>query len=216
MFILNRQKSLASHFLAELRDVTIQKDRLRFRRNLERLGEILAYEISKEMKFEAVSLQTPLEATQENRLVQQPVVISILRAAMPLFQGVINYFDRADCGFVGAFRKEAAEATSSVEIDLGYMATPDIDGKEVILVDPMLATGKSFVESVNHLFNNGTPTKIHIVSVIAAPEGIQYIKDKLSVEHKFWIGALDKKLNEKFFIVPGLGDAGDLAYGPKL
>ena len=216
MFVLNRHKSVASQFLAELRDVTIQNDRLRFRRNLERLGEIMAYEISKEMDFQVVTLQTPLESTEEHTLEQQPVVISIMRAAMPLFQGVINYFDRADCGFVGAFRKEMADGIPAVEIDFSYMATPNIEGKEVILVDPMLATGKSLVESLSHLFKNGTPSKIHIVSVIAAPEGINYIKEKLSIDHKFWIGALDEKLNDEFFIVPGLGDAGDLAYGPKL
>src|SRR5690554_3758871 len=211
MFVLNRHNSIASQFLAELRDVTIQNDRLRFRRNLERLGEIMAYEISKEMDFQAVTLQTPLEPTRGYTLEQQPVVISIMRAALPLFQGVINYFDRADCGFVGAFRKEIDEGNAAVEIDLGYMATPCIDGKEVILVDPMLATGKSFVESLAHLFDNGTPSKIHIVSVIAAPEGINYIKENLSIDPKFWIAALDEKLNNEFFIVPGLGDAGDLA-----
>lgn len=216
MFVLNRQNSVASQFLAELRDVTIQNDRLRFRRNLERLGEIMAYEISKEMDFRPLALQTPLESTEENALVQQPVVISIMRAAMPLFQGVINYFDQADCGFVGAFRREVADGIPAVEIDFSYMATPDIDGKEVILVDPMLATGKSIVASLNHLFENGKPSRIHIVSVIAAPEGINHIKEKLSVGHKFWVGALDEKLNDEFFIVPGLGDAGDLAYGPKL
>lgn len=215
MFILNLQKSLANQFLADLRDVNQQTDRLRFRQNLERLGEIIAYEISKELMYSSSSVQTPIQETKVELLVSQPVIVPILRAAVPFFQGFLNYFDRADCGFIGAYRRESEEQKSDVEIDFGYLATPDITGKEVILVDPMLATGKSFVEAFIHLLEKGKPSKIHVAAVIAAPEGIEYINQHLTIAHKIWICALDEKLNDKFYIVPGLGDAGDLAFGPK-
>jgi|SRR5690606_15973771 uracil phosphoribosyltransferase len=213
MFILNQQLSVANHFLAELRDVSIQKDRLRFRRNLERLGEVMAYEISKDLDYRPRTIQTPLKEAREDLLERQPIVIPILRAAMPFFQGVINYYDQADCGFVGAYRKEGQ---GEVEIDFGYMAAPEIENKEVLLVDPMLATGKSFIKSIENLLRYGTPSKIHIVAVIASPEGVAYIQEHLHVPHKFWLCSLDEGLNEKYYIVPGLGDAGDLAYGSKL
>lgn len=213
MFILSDNRSIANQFLAELRDISIQNDRMRFRRNLERLGEVMAYEISKEMEFHTVAIQTPLTETTAEALVQQPIVIPILRAAMPFFQGVLNYYDQADCGFVGAYRKEGE---ADVDIEFGYMAAPDIDGKEIILVDPMLATGKSFIKSIDNLLKYGTPSKLHIVAVIASPEGIAYIQKNLTLPHKFWLCSLDEGLNGKFYIVPGLGDAGDLAYGSKL
>lgn len=213
MFILSHTSSIANQFLAELRNISIQNDRMRFRRNLERLGEVMAYEISKEMEFHTVAIQTPLTETTAEVLVQQPIVIPILRAAMPFFQGVLNYYDQADCGFVGAYRKEAE---ADVDIEFGYMAAPDIDGKEIILVDPMLATGKSFIKSIDNLLKYGTPSKLHIVAVIASPEGIAYIEKNLALPHKFWLCSLDEGLNGKYYIVPGLGDAGDLAYGSKL
>lgn len=216
MFVLNRHNSLANHFLAELRDVSKQGDRLRFRRNLERLGEIMAYEVSKEMDYQPALIKSPLQETAVNLIKRQPVIISILRAAVPFFQGLVNFFDHADCGFIGSYRKEPVNENSDVEIEFSYLAAPDIIGKEVILVDPMLATGKSFVESYKNLISKGKPSRIHIVSVIAAPDGIDYVQKHLSVSHKFWICALDEKLNNKYYIVPGLGDAGDLAYGPKL
>lgn len=213
MFILNQHPSIANQFLAELRDVSVQKDRLRFRRNLERLGEVMAYEISREMDYHQTTIQTPLDSTTAALPARQPIVIPILRAAMPFFQGVLNYYDQADCGFVGAYRKEGQ---GEVEIDFGYMAAPDIDNKEVLLVDPMLATGKSFIKSIDNLLKYGRPSKIHIIAVIASPEGIAYIREHLHVPHKFWLCSLDEGLNEKYYIVPGLGDAGDLAYGSKL
>lgn len=214
MFILNRHPSLASQFLAELRDISKQNDRMRFRRNLERLGEIMAYEISKEMAYQTTSVMTPLESTTVELIANQPVVIPILRAAVPFFQGVMNYFDQADSGFIGAYRKESEN--EELTIDFNYLTAPSLEGREVILVDPMLATGKSFVKSLNNLYKNGLPSKVHIVSVIAAPEGIQHIKEHITVDHKFWLCALDERLNHKQYIVPGLGDAGDLAYGAKL
>ena len=219
MFILDQHTSIGNQFLTELRDVSVQHDRLRFRRNLERLGEIMAYEISKELEYTTAPIDTPLIKTEGVRLAEQPVIISILRAAVPFFQGVVNCFDRADCGFIGAFRKEneLEEPSTSLEIEFGYLAAPSVEGKELLLVDPMLATGKSFVKSVENLLENqGNPVKIHIVSVIAAPEGVQHISENLSVPHKFWTCALDERLDERNYIVPGLGDAGDLAFGPKI
>jgi uracil phosphoribosyltransferase len=215
MFVLNHQKTVANHFLADLRDIHKQNDRLRFRKSLERLGEIMAYELSKSLHFDSEMVQTPFKKLPIDLLSNQPVVISVLRASVPFFQGVINFFDQADSGFIGAFRKPHS-GQDEVEVELGYMAAPSIEGKTVIVVDPMLATGKSFVESVNHLLKNGQPLKIHIVSVIASPEGVKYIKECLSVPHQFWLCSLDEKLNDKAYIIPGLGDAGDLAFGPKL
>jgi uracil phosphoribosyltransferase len=214
MFILTQQNSIATHFLSELRDRHLQKDRMRFRKNLERLGEIMAYEISKSMVYNTQQIDSPFLKISTSLLQTQPVIISVLRAAIPFFQGVLNFFDNADCGFIGAFRKEG-NANEKIEIELGYTAAPSLAGKEVILVDPMLATGKSIVESVKNLMKNGTPKKIHLVSVIASPEGIDYIEKNLHVPNDIWICALDDHLNEFSYIIPGLGDAGDLAFGSK-
>ncbi|MCH7397596.1 uracil phosphoribosyltransferase [Belliella sp. DSM 107340] len=215
MFILNKNNSIANHFLSEIRDITIHKDRLRFRRNLERLGEILAYEISKSLAYQKTEIETPLQKTELNTLKDFPILISVLRAAVPFYQGFSNFFDHADSGFIGAFRVEESDF-DGINISLNYQATPDLTGKEVILIDPMLATGKSFVKSVENLVKNGTPKHIHIASVIAAPEGIAYIKNNLNLPFSIWTCALDEKLNSKSFIMPGLGDAGDLAFGTKL
>jgi len=214
MFILNHQNSIASHFLEEIRDINLQKDRLKFRFNLERLGQILAYEISKSFEYEPKTITTPLAPAEVKKLIQQPVLISVLRAAMPFFQGFLNYFDKAESGFIGAFRKE--NSGDEVEIEFNYLAIPFIQNKEIILIDPMLATGKSLITSIDHLLKNGTPKKIHIASAIAAPEGIEYIKSQINVPYELWTCALDEKLNEKSYIVPGLGDAGDLSFGAKL
>lgn len=214
MFILNHQNSIASHFLEEIRDINLQKDRLKFRFNLERLGQILAYEISKSFEYEPITITTPLAQMEVKKLIQQPVLISVLRAAMPFFQGFLDYFDKAESGFIGAFRKE--NSGDEVEIEFNYLAIPFIQNKEIILIDPMLATGKSLITSIDHLLKNGTPKKIHIASAIAAPEGIEYIKSQINVPYELWTCALDEKLNEKSYIVPGLGDAGDLSFGAKL
>lgn len=216
MFILNSNDSIANQFLADIRDIDIQKDRLTFRKNLERLGEIMAYEISKTMIYQSVEIETPLKKTKAKRLSNSPVLISVLRAALPFYQGFINYFDAADSGFVGAYRKEENPDEKEIEVDFLYQAAPNIEGKEVILIDPMLATGKSFVKTVQNLLANGRPKLIHIACVIASPEGVSYIQNNLDVPYKLWLGALDESLNEKFYIVPGLGDAGDLSFGDKL
>lgn len=216
MFILNSNDSIANQFLADIRDIDIQKDRLKFRKNLERLGEIMAYEISKTMEYNDFEVETPLKKTKVKRLKNSPVLIGVLRAALPFYQGFINYFDTSDSGFVGAYRKEESADKKEIEIDFLYQAAPNLEDKEVILIDPMLATGKSFVKTVQNLVVNGKPKLIHIACIIASPEGVSYLRENLNIPFKLWIGALDESLNEKFYIVPGLGDAGDLSFGNKL
>lgn len=215
MFILNKENSIANHFLAELRDVHQQQDRLRFRKNLERLGELMAYEISKKLDYASHNLETPLEQTSENLLIEQPVLITIMRAGVPFFQGFSNIFDRADAGFVGAYRAPHSSA-EDLSVTMEYVSIPPIDGRSLILVDPMLASGKSMIKVIEAILKLGQPKHIYIVSVIAAPEGVEYIKNTLNQNFSFWTCALDEKLNEQAYIVPGLGDSGDLSYGPKI
>ncbi|WP_186753928.1 uracil phosphoribosyltransferase [Echinicola salinicaeni] len=214
MFILNHHDSIAHQFLEGLRDISVQKDRLKFRTNLERLGQILAYEISKTLCYEEHTISTPLAETHSKKLQSQPVLISILRAAMPFYNGFLSFYDEADSGFIGAYRKENEGEELSIEFN--YLAVPSLEEKEVIIIDPMLATGKSLITTIHHLQQHGNPKKIHIAAAIAAPEGIDHIKANLKIPYELWIGALDEKLNDKAYIVPGLGDAGDLSFGPKL
>ncbi len=216
MFILNQTNSIANHFLSELRELNFQKDRMRFRRNLERLGEIMAYEVSKSMDYSEQEIATPIQKTNLNLLKEQPILINVLRAAIPFYQGFLNFFDQADSGFVGAYRHEKKLPEEEIEIGFFYQAAPSLENKELILIDPMLATGKSIVTSLENLLRNGRPKRIHIISVIGAPEGVKYIQDNLDFPVEIWLCALDEKLNEQAYIVPGLGDAGDLAYGHKL
>lgn len=216
MFILSNTPSVANHFINELRDIEIQNDRMRFRKNLERLGEILAYEISKELEFNEIEVKTPLAVAPSKKITSELVIITILRASLPFYQGFLNYFDQAESGFIGAFREEEKE-NGEIKINLGYQACPSLEGKEIIIADPMLATGKSFIKTINALLANGKPKKIHIAAAFAAPEGIEHIQNNLKeIPFSFWLGVLDQKLNHLSYIVPGLGDAGDLAFGPKL
>jgi uracil phosphoribosyltransferase len=216
MFILEKNNSVANHFLAELREKNHQNDRLKFRKNLERLGEIMAYEVSKTLTFREVDVETSLGTKRTGLIQEQPVLIAVLRAALPFYQGFLNFFDKADSGFIGAYRKEEENNHEGVEIEYLYQATPDIKNKILILVDPMLATGKSIVKTIENLQAKGNPQHIHIVSVIAAPEGIRYINENVKVPFKLWICSLDERLNEKSYIIPGLGDAGDLCFGNKI
>lgn len=213
LVILNQQATLANQFLFELRDKTIQQNRERFRGNMEKLGELMAYEISKKLEYEAKPAQTPLGIAQVSILKQQPVLITVLRAGLPYFDGFRNFFNQADCGFIGAYRKEGEK---EISINLDYLAAPGLGERPVILIDPMLATGKSFVKSVNALMKNGTPSHIHIAALVAAPEGVTFIEQHVKLPVTIWTWALDEKLNEHAYIVPGLGDAGDLCYGEKL
>lgn len=213
MFVLEKSNSIGNQFIADLRDVSVQGDRMRFRKNMERVGEILAYEISKSFPYHLKELQTPLAKTEVNIPGLNPVIFAVLRASLPFYQGFLNFFDKAESGFIGAFREEVH---SEVNINLGYHASPNLEGKTVILADPMLATGKSFVCSIETILSHGTPEIIHITAIIASPEGINFIKEHVKVPYKLWIGALDLSLNSQSYIVPGLGDAGDLAFGTKL
>jgi uracil phosphoribosyltransferase len=211
---ISQNNSIANNFLAEIRDVNIQTDRLRFRKNLSRLGEILAYEMSKSFNFINKDIKTPLESMTLDVIKEQPVLISIMRAGMPFFEGIQQFFDHADAGFIGAFR--AKDFSSSNQIDLSYVAVPDLTDKIVVVADPMLATGQSMVDTINELSKQyGMPKKVCLLAVIAAPEGIEYLAESIQLPIELWCGAIDTNLNDKAYIVPGLGDAGDLAYGPK-
>lgn len=209
---LSQQHNLVSNWVGELRSLEIQTDRMRFRRNLERIAEIAAYEISQELEWEDVDIQTPLGIATSKRLKEQPVLATILRAGLPMHYGMLNYFDKADNAFISAYRKHRRDGT--FEISLEYMSSPSLVGKTVIISDPMLATGASLVKSIQYIKNEGLPAKIHIVTAIACTSGIEYVK----LEHpevKIWCGEIDDELTAKGYIVPGLGDAGDLAFGMK-
>lgn len=214
MFILTEHCNIAHHFIAELRDIRIQRDGMRFRRNLERVGEIMAYEISKTMRYRPRVTETPLGFAHMQELVMQPVLVPILRAGLPFYQGFLNFFDQAPSAFIGAFRGEHA-ADFSFRVEMRYIAAPDLNGRELLLIDPMLATGKSVLLAAEALKQCGTPEKIHVVSVIASRQGADYVRENLP-DAFLWTGALDEELNQKFYIVPGLGDAGDLAFGEKI
>jgi uracil phosphoribosyltransferase len=214
MFILSETNSIANHFIAELRDVNIQQDSMRFRKNMERLGEILAYEVSKTLIYQDATVQSPLAIAQTNLLTNQPVLVAILRASLPFHQGFLNVFDKAENAFIGAYRgKHRPDETFDIQMD--YLASPDLSNKTIILIDPMLATGKSLLKSYEALLTYGKPTRIIIAAAIAAPEGIAFLQKEIP-DADFFIGSLDEKLNNKFYIIPGLGDAGDLAFGEKL
>lgn len=214
MFVFSHTNSIANQFIAELRDVNIQQDSFRFRTNMERLGALFAYEISKTLAYEEVSIQTPLGQAPTQLVPQQPVLATILRASLPLYQGFLSIFDKAESAFIGAYRSPH-KADNSFDIVQGYAATPSLQDRVLILMDPMLATGKSMVSTLERLLQYGKPTQLHIASIIASRAGVQYVQEALP-EAKLWMGAIDEEMNQKFYIVPGLGDAGDLAFGEKL
>ena len=209
---LGEQNSVASQFLRELRNPELQKDRLRFRHNLSRLGEIMAYEISKDLDYHKEEVTTPLGSTVMSLPDPEIVLLTILRAGLPLLQGFQHIFDSADTGFIGSYRVEGA---SEIHIQRDYMAAPSLAGKTVIITDTMLATGRSLIDAVNTVIQHGQPIHLHLASVIAAPEGVQYLMKNIKIPSTLWVCAVDEKLNSKFYIVPGLGDAGDLCFGPK-
>ncbi len=210
---LSKTNSIFGTFLSELRDVTIQNDPMRFRRNLERMAEILGYELSKKLSYHAVTVKTPLGEATSQQLVQQPVLATILRAGLGMHNGLLNYFDRAESAFISAYRKHSS--AENFEIYVEYMAAPKIDNKVLIISDPMLATGSSMVMVYKALLKQGNPSKVYIVAAIAAPEALAYIKEHLPANVEIWVGAVDDELTAQSYIVPGLGDAGDLAYGLK-
>ncbi|HSZ84643.1 MAG TPA: uracil phosphoribosyltransferase [Puia sp.] len=210
---LSEKYSLLSDWIAELRDVEIQNDRMRFRKNLERIGEVAAIEISSQLEFAEKEIQTPLGLIVCKVLKEQPVLATILRAGLPLHQGLLNYFDKADNAFISAYRKHNRDG--SFEISLDYVSCPELEDRVVIISDPMLATGSSLVKTIQFLREEGKPKQIHIVAVIACTVGIEYVK-RSEPQCKIWCGAIDDELTAKGYIVPGLGDAGDLAFGTKV
>lgn len=212
IYNLSEKHSLVSNWVSELRNVEVQNDRMRFRRNLERIGEAIAYEISKTLPFEEKEITTPLGIAQSKVLKEQPVLATILRAGLPLHQGLLNFFDKADNAFISAYRKHNKDG--SFEISLDYVSCPELENRVVIISDPMLATGSSLVKTIHFLKEEGNPREIHIVAAIACTVGIEYVKrEEPSVI--IWCGDIDDELTAKGYIVPGLGDAGDLAFGVK-
>lgn len=210
---LSAECSMICEWMSELRDTQIQSDRMRFRRNLERIGEVAAYEISRRLAYVEKEVQTPLGISQCKVLKEQPVLATILRAGLPLHQGLLNYFDKADNAFISAYRKHNHDG--SFEISLDYISCPELENRVVIISDPMLATGSSLVKTIQYLREEGHPREIHVVAAIACTVGIEYVQ-RSEPHVTIWCGAIDEELTAKGYIVPGLGDAGDLAFGTKV
>ena len=210
---LSKAHSLVSNWVAELRDVTVQNDRMRFRRNLERIGEVAAFEISRQLPYVEKEIQTPLGTAVCEVLKEQPVLTTILRAGLALHQGLLSYIDKADNAFVSAYRKHYQDG--SFDIALEYLSCPEIDDRILIVSDPMLATGSSLVKTIQYLKDEGAPKAIHIVTAIACTVGIEHLRREVP-EAIIWCAAIDDELTAKGYIVPGLGDAGDLSYGAKI
>lgn len=212
---LGQKNSIFNHFVSELRNVKIQSDSMRFRRNLERIGEVFAYEISKSFSYDTNEITTPLGISQQSLINEKPVLATILRAGLPLHQGFLNYFDSSDNAFISAYRKHKKDGDFEIKIE--YMSSPNLEGKTVILCDPMIASGASMVLAMESILLKGKPKHIHVVGVIASTEGLQYLRENSPVKNwTLWIGAEDAEMTSKSYIVPGLGDAGDLAFGEKV
>lgn len=212
---LSEANSILNHFLGQIRDVNVQNDSMRFRRNIERIGEVMALELSKDLHYKNIQIQTPLGIKNTTKIEDKLVLCSILRAGLPLHLGILNYFDDAENGFVSAYRNHPNN-DEKFEILVEYQAVPNIENKTLLLIDPMLATGQSMVAVFNKLMEKGKPKEIHIAVIIGVPEGIEYLEKHLPDHCHLWVATLDEKLNDKKYIIPGLGDAGDLAYGNKL
>lgn len=212
---LSKTNSILNTFIAEMRDINVQNDAMRFRRNIERTGEILGYELSKSLQFQSQEIETPLGFANTALINDDIVLCSILRAGVPLHNGLLNYFDQAENAFISAYRHHK-DNPESFEIIVEYLACPNLENKTLILADPMLATGQSMVATFEALKPFGTPKNIHLVSVIGAKEGVDFVSKHFESNTHLWIATVDEKLNDKGYIVPGLGDAGDLAFGQKL
>ncbi len=209
------ENSILNQFISEIRNVSIQQDQMRFRKNIERIGEILAYELSKELTYNTQKIRTPL-GTKSMSLPQKDLVLcAILRAGLPLHQGVLNYFDSAENAFISAYRHHSNNS-DDFEVIVNYLAAPSLENKILVLIDPMLASGKTLENTYNAMKSHGTPSQIHIVSAIGSNEGINYIEDIFPKNTHLWVAATDEELNSRGYIIPGLGDAGDLSYGIKL
>lgn len=214
---LSAQSSIVNEYLRELRDVHIQSDRMRFRRNLARVAQAMGYEMSKTLTYQPQSVETPLETTTMSCLKDEVVLATILRAGIPFFEGFLECFDKADCAFLSAKRVYTDEAHTQVKTECGYKATPALDGKTLIIVDPMLATGGSMCAGLDLLLENGTPKRIIVAGLIAVPEAVKTLEEweKNGTELVLYTAAMDERLNEHQYILPGLGDAGDLCFGEK-
>ncbi len=212
---LAKQRSVVNHFIAELRDEQVQKDPMRFRRNLARIGEVMAVELSRTLEYTETEVTTPLGVARTELMSEQPVLATILRAGLALHQGFMNYFDRADSAFVSAYRKHR-KGEDAFDIEVEYLSSPSLQDRVVGLCDPMLPTGKSMVLVYKALLRLGKPKPLQLAAVIASAEGLEYAKAHLPTGTRFWIGAVDDEMTAQAYIVPGLGDAGDLAYGAKL
>jgi len=212
MFVLTKNSTIGNNFLAELRDAQIQQDSMRFRRNMERLGEIFAYEISKTLDFVETEFETPLGTASVQVIENYPVLATILRAGLPLHQGLLNFFDRADSSFIAAYRKTGKDGKFVIQKE--YVSGPNLDDKIVIVADPLLATGRSMVLTCKELLDRYKIKQLHVVSLIASTEGVAHVKANLP-RARLWLGDIDEEMTTKAYIVPGLGDAGDLAYGIK-
>ena len=210
---LSKHNSIFNQFISEIRDEQIQKDSMRFRRNIERIGEVMAYEISKSFDYAMQEVTTPLGIAEVSLPVAMPMLCTIMRAGLPMHHGMMNIFDHADSAFVAAFRKH--DAAGNFEIEVDYVSAPPLDGVELILCDPMLATGFSLEKVYKKLMQRGTPARVHIACVIASETGLNYLRSRLPESTRYWIGAIDTELTAHSYIVPGLGDAGDLAFGKK-
>lgn len=211
---LSEHNSVLNHYLKEIRSISIQQDKMRFRRNIERIGEVMAIEVSKALDYAPEDVQTPQEWTQVNTISDGIVIGSVMRAGLPLHQGFLNMFDHAENAFLSAFRRKNEQG--QLEVVSEYMAAPDLNGKTLILVDPMLATGLSLDIVHKALLKNGTPKELHICCVIAAPEGVENLRKAMPEESTLWVACIDRGTNANKYIVPGLGDAGDLCFGNKL
>ena len=209
------QNSILNQFIAEIRDIKVQKDSMRFRKNIERIGEILSYELSKNLDYKNKMVQTPLGDKMMSLNVNELVLCSVLRAGLPLHQGLLNFFDNAENAFISAYRNHS-NGSDEFDVIVKYLASPSLNNKTLVLTDPMLATGKTLENTFNALKSHGEPKEIHIISVIGSIEGVNYIKNIFPENTQLWIAAIDEKLNSRGYIVPGIGDAGDLAFGVKL
>ncbi|WP_299435127.1 uracil phosphoribosyltransferase [uncultured Aquimarina sp.] len=212
---LETENSILNQFISEIRDSTIQKDTMRFRKNIERIGEVLGYELSKTLAYTLEIVQTPLGAKEISIPEKELVLCSILRAGLPLHQGLLNYFDTAENAFISAYR-DHREGTDDFDVVVNYLASPSLENKTLLLADPMLATGKTLENTIKAMKNHGEPKQIHIISVIGSREGVEYIKDVFPKNTHLWIAAIDEELSNRGYITPGLGDAGDLSFGVKL
>ncbi len=213
---LGLENSVLNQFVLELRDVEIQKDSMRFRKNIERIGEILGYELSKTVRYKDKTVQTPLGTKKVSVPDDKLVLCSILRAGLPLHQGLLNYFDKAENAYISAYRDHKDDDEDDFEVVVNYLASPSLQDKVLILADPMLATGKTLENTFKAMQNHGVPKQIHIVSVIGSEQGVEYAKSVFPENTHLWIAAIDEKLSSRSYIIPGLGDAGDLSFGIKI